>query len=252
MGAFYETLHKANIAGRYAFTEFTALDLELLRGEKRIDAVRGEMHCGEPADDPIRGVLYKSVLNTISNDTAAYSLPYTPFLGRGQEGIALLKMVCDLIKKNTIHPLLRAIHLEDVQSMGSATDLARFAFDTCGVEAVVVSPQHGLRNLAPFLNRCNYGIFIETTGESPSVIPEIIQMWNTCANCALVLRNATIEQIRAVRSQTTQIPLLIAPDANTSPRDIMNILQADLRPAPFLITETTAAPSVQEEVTVTP
>lgn len=237
---FLEKLRRQNKAGRYACAG--------------LDPVEAQM-----GSDPWRTTLYR-LAQAAREDAAAYKPNWAFYLERIQEsGLLLLRDLCTVIRSSAPEAvIILDMKCGDIGKTNAG--YVRWAFETCGVDAITVHSYMGSEAMAPFLNNPAQGVFVLCKTSNPGAAEmQDVQMadghpyfhhvamtvsakWNNRQNCGLVVGATYPEELAQIRELTPELPLLI-PGIGTQGGDLPHTVMAATKRkphAPFVINQSSS------------
>ena len=218
------------------------LDTELERLPK---AVRGG-HTGMLAldsgrdDDQAEEALLtfnRGIVDATADLVCAYKPNAAFYEAHGPAGYrALIRTIAYIHQRYPDVPVILDAKRGDIGSTSSA--YARAAFDVCGADAITLQPYLGHEALAPFLERADRGAFILCRTSNPGagefqdmrvsgdhdsnagrqssneplylrLAQQVASVWNVQGNCGLVVGATYPAELRRVRAQVGDLPLLV-------------------------------------------
>jgi orotidine-5'-phosphate decarboxylase len=167
----------------------------------------------------------KAIIDATSDLVCAYKLNLAFYEALGDEGLDALKRTVKHIPDDI--PVIGDAKRGDIGNTARA--YAKAIFDNLGVDATTVNPYLGSDSIEPFIEYRDKGIFIlcrtsnagaldfqslscETEhGSRPlfEIVALKASQWNTYGNIGLVIGATSPEELRLIRQQYPDIPLLI-------------------------------------------
>jgi len=167
----------------------------------------------------------KAIIDATSDLVCAYKPNIAFYEALGQEGLDALKRTADYIPDDI--PIIIDAKRGDIGNTAKA--YAKALFDYYNFDATTVSPYVGFDSIEPFIQYRDKGIFILCRTSNASAIDfqslifetvdgnhplyEIVarkaQEWNTNGNIGLVVGATYPEELRSIRQNHPDLPLLI-------------------------------------------
>ncbi len=206
----------------------------------------------ERAGSGVEGSLvtfHQAIIDATADLVCAFKLNSAFFEAHGPAGLrALIRLIAYIHARYPLVPVLLDAKRGDISS--TSTAYARAAFDVCDADAITLQPYLGGEALAPFLERCERGIFIlcrssnpgsaelqdlpvrlpDGTGDVPLYIAlarRVADDWNVNSNCGLVVGATYPSDLAEVRAVVGDLPILV-PGIGTQGGDLEATLRAGL------------------------
>jgi orotidine-5'-phosphate decarboxylase len=186
----------------------------------------------ERAGSGVEGALvsfHQAIIDATADLACAFKPNSAFFEMHGPAGLrALIRLIAYIHARYPSVPVLLDAKRGDVGSTSQA--YAHALFDVCGADAVTLHPYLGGEALAPFLERCDRGIFVlcrtsnpgsaefqdmrvaTGRGEEPlymAVARRVAEEWNENGNCGLVVGGTYPEDLQKVRAVAADLPVLV-------------------------------------------
>lgn len=172
-------------------------------------------------------VYFNSALIDATCDlVCAYKPNWAFYLALGLPGLsALIKTVVYANKRAPGVPVIGDIKVADIGNTNNG--YVKAAFDVFGFDAITVHPYLGGEALQPFLSRPDKGFFVlsrtsnpgagefqDIRGESTAIplfmrVAKAVVQWNKLGNCGIVVGATYPEEMRDVRQEVGELPILI-------------------------------------------
>lgn len=168
----------------------------------------------------------EAIIRTTAGKAGAYKLNSAFYEAEGGAGIRALQMTIQFIGE--VAPGVPVILDAKRADIGNTNDAyVKFAFDYCGADAVTVHPYLGREALKPFLERAEKGIIVLCRTSNPGagefqdlkingseplflhVARKVYVDWNKHGNCGLVVGATYPDELKLVRENVGDLPLLI-------------------------------------------
>jgi orotidine-5'-phosphate decarboxylase len=169
----------------------------------------------------------KAIVDATHQDVCAYKPNSAFYEAEGELGLRALAQTVAYIKE--AYPDIPVILDAKRADIGNTNlGYVRSAFDVIGADAITVQPYLGQEALRPFLERADKGIIVLVktsnagsdefqnllVGEAHEplyvvVARRVSQQWNSLGNCALVVGATYPEELRKVRANVGDMPILI-------------------------------------------
>ncbi len=182
----------------------------------------------------------KAIIDATADLVCAYKPNFAFYEAAGNEGLEALKETVDYIPKTV--PVIADAKRGDIGNTAKA--YAQAIFDYFGFDATTVSPYLGFDSLEPFIQYHDKGIFILCRTSNPGAVDfqslkceyqgslrplyEIValkaQEWNTHGNIGLVVGATYPEELKLIRQQHPDMPLLI-PGIGTQGGDVQTTVR---------------------------
>jgi orotidine-5'-phosphate decarboxylase len=134
--------------------------------DPRLDMIPGCVEGKKPADKVLNFCL--AVVVATGYKALAFKLNLAFFLSLGDDGILVLRKLCDTIR--IVHPNKALILDGKFGDIGDANEAyAEFAFDVLGADAVTLNPYVGQKAHEPFLRRRDKGCIFLVKTSNPEV-----------------------------------------------------------------------------------
>jgi len=167
----------------------------------------------------------KAVIDATADLVCAYKPNLAFYEALGEEGISALKVTIKYIPGHI--PVIADAKRNDIGNTAKA--YARAIFDYFGFDASTVNPYLGFDSIEPFIQYTDKGVFIlcrtsnagaldfqslscqEESGHRPlfEIVADKASQWNTCGNIGLVVGATYPEELRLIRENHPDMPLLI-------------------------------------------
>lgn len=165
------------------------------------------------------------------------------YLGSGEEGVRELKS--SFFYMNQVDPRVPIIFDAKVGDIGKTNiAYARAAFEYLNADAITVNPYVGSEALQPFLEMKDKGIIVLCRTSNPGagefqdlivdgvplyihVARRVAEKWNKNGNCLLVVGATCPEELRAVRKEIGDMPILV-PGVGTQGGDVEKVVMAGM------------------------
>ncbi len=182
----------------------------------------------EPTSLPVNVSLLKfcsDIIDATSKSVCAYKLNLAFFEAAGDDGMNVLKKVVQRVPENVA--VIGDGKRGDIGNTAKA--YARSLFDNFGFDAVTVSPYMGHDSLEPFIEYRDKGIFVLCRTSNPGgsdfqnvicqinggtmplyqLVAQKVSTWNKYGNLGLVVGATYPEELKTIRTQHTEMPILI-------------------------------------------
>lgn len=181
----------------------------------------------------------KAIIDSTHDLVLAYKPNSAFYEALGTVGIEQLKKTFDyLTKKYADIPIILDVKRADIGNTNEG--YVKFAFEYLKADAITVHPYLGEDALGPFLNRKDKGIIVlcKTSNEGSSefqnykdlylkVAENVATKWNKNGNCALVVGATYPEELKKVRKEIADMPILI-PGIGAQGGDLKNTIKNGL------------------------
>lgn len=167
----------------------------------------------------------KAIIDATSDLVCAYKPNFAFYEVLGNEGLDALKRTVDYIPEDI--PVIGDAKRGDIGNTAKA--YARSIFDNFNFDATTVSPYLGFDSLEPFIQYHDRGVFIlcRTSNAGAAdlqslqckidgcyrplfeIVAQKVSQWNTHGNLGLVVGATYPEELRLIRQNYPDIPLLI-------------------------------------------
>ncbi len=167
----------------------------------------------------------REIIEATSSLVCAYKLNLAFFEALGDDGMSVLKKVVRFVPENVV-----AIGDGKRGDIGNtAKAYARSLFENLGFDAITVSPYMGADSLEPFIEYRERGVFVLCRTSNPGgadfqnvpcqadgqmqplfqLVAKRVSGWNKYGNMGLVIGATYPEELKLVRDQHPDMPLLI-------------------------------------------
>jgi orotidine-5'-phosphate decarboxylase len=185
----------------------------------------------------------KAIIDATAPFVCAYKPNSAFYEARGEAGLKELKMTFDYI--HNTHPEIVTILDAKRADIGSTNEgYVIYIFDFLGADSVTLHPYLGREALAPFLKREDKGSIIlcrtsnPGAGELQDLLVEgeplyihvarmVTKSWNIHNNCMLVVGATYPEEMKKIRSLSSDIPFLV-PGIGAQGGNVEKTVQAGL------------------------
>jgi orotidine-5'-phosphate decarboxylase len=169
---------------------------------------------------------HKAIIETTADLVCAYKLNFAFYEALGDDGMSILKQTKNFIPDDI--PVIGDAKRGDIGNTAKA--YARAIFDHSGFDAATVNPYLGYDSIEPFLQYRDRGIFIlcrtsnagavdfqslnVETGDNKNIplfqaVARKAEEWNRHGNIGLVVGATYPEELKIIREQHPDMPLLI-------------------------------------------
>jgi orotidine-5'-phosphate decarboxylase len=205
----------------------------------------------ERAGSGVEGALvsfHQAIIDATADLACAFKPNSAFFEMHGPAGLrALIRLIAYIHARYPTVPVLLDAKRGDIGSTSRA--YAHALFDVCSADAVTLHPYLGGEALAPFLERCDRGIFVlcrtsnpgsaefqdvrvvtDGRGEEPlylAVARKVAEEWNENGNCGLVVGGTHPQDLQQVRAVAGDLPVLV-PGIGHQGGDLEDAIRAGL------------------------
>ena len=167
-----------------------------------------------------------AIVDATCDLVCAYKPNWAFYLELGLPGFsALIKTVAYINQRAPGVPVIGDMKVADIDNTNNG--YIKAAFDVFGFDAITVHPYLGGEALQPFLSRPDKGFFVlsrtsnqgagefqDIRGESTAIplfmqVAKAVVQWNKLGNCGLVIGATYPEELRDVRQEVGDLPILI-------------------------------------------
>ncbi len=212
---------KELIEGRWDEKKSVCVGLDSERGKIPSAAVKA-------TDEETLVYFNSAIVDTTCDLVCAYKPNWAFYLALGLPGLsALIKTVAYVNQRAPGVPVIGDIKVADIGNTNNG--YVKAAFEVFGFDAITLHPYLGGEALQPFLSRPDKGFFVLSRTSNPGAgefqdiqtetisgyprlfmkVAKAVLGWNKLGNCGIVVGATYPEELRDVRQEVGNLPILI-------------------------------------------